>query len=147
MNSPAVVAACQVTSKPEERSARNESSMSSVQSSKKSTRSGSAADFPSALFWESMTLLTLEGGLRWSLIYHQPVVTQAPDQAAELIEVHRLLNVAVHAEMITPDHVLFLPRRGQDNDRNRHRARLALDLLQYFQPIYFGKLQIEEDQL
>ena len=61
------------------------------------------------------------------LVDHQPVKSNLPDGVAEFVEVHRLLDVAVHSEFVSLDEVLLLFGGSQNNDGNGLRLRVILD--------------------
>src|SRR5580700_5593417 len=115
MHSPGVTATSHSTSKPADLNVRRHNSMSSPQSSKKSTRRG--------LFWGSFSAAgqarilssSVESRLRRRLVHHQPVIAEPFDGRAELVEINRLLNVAVDPQPVALHHVLFLFGGGQDH--------------------------------
>src|SRR5260370_24538639 len=45
----------------------------------------------------------------WGLVHQQPVQTQFLDDLAELVEIYRLLNVTVSAQVEAADQLLFFP--------------------------------------
>lgn len=68
------------------------------------------------------------------------------DHFAELVEVHRFLNVAVHAVLIAASQVAFFFGRGQDNDRNRPRPSVVLDCAEHFESVHLRQFQVQENE-
>ncbi len=68
------------------------------------------------------------------------------DSLPELLKIHWLLDIAVHAPVIAADQILFFQGRSEDNHRDHLRAGVALDRAEHFQSVHFGQLQIQEDQ-
>src|SRR5947209_19310429 len=64
-----------------------------------------------------------------------------------MLEVHGLADVAVRAEVVAPDHVLFFARRGEDDDRQPPGALVLAYPLQDLEAIHFGELQVQQDDL
>ena len=62
-------------------------------------------------------------------IEQKPVHAELLDDVLEFGEVHRLLNVAVHAELVALHQICFLLRGGEGDDGNRSRTRIAFHFL------------------
>src|ERR1700687_5745925 len=107
MNSSGVTAASHFTSKPEDLKARLDSSISSLQSSKKSTRSGLGV-FSSDARPDFILRPSVASRLGRRLVHQQPVVAQPFDGIPELVEINRLLNVAVAAQPVALHQIVFL---------------------------------------
>src|ERR1700676_4508470 len=80
------------------------------------------------------------------LIDDQPVQSDALDRFPELFEIDWLLNVAVSSQVVAGRQVPLFFRRGHDDDRDRLRPRVALDLFEHFHPVDFGQFQIQQHQ-
>src|SRR6202171_983395 len=135
------------TEKPPFRRARATSSASSWLSSTCSTRS-----------WPGWGARSLLGSMSRSceimgvfhyyrrLIDNQPVKSHALDRLPELFEVDWFLNIAVSSQVVTGRQIPLFFRRGHDDDRDRPRPRVALDLFEHFHPIDLGQFQIQQHQ-
>src|SRR3989441_4109423 len=85
-----------------------------------------------------------EGDRRWGLVHKQPVEMKLLDSLPELLKIHWLLDIAVHAPVIAADQILFFQGRSEDNHRDHLRAGVALDRAEHFQSVHFGQLQVQE---
>src|ERR1700678_2124278 len=139
--SPSVCTNTTEAAKPPARRASAASSASSWLSSTCSTRS--------ELVWGARALavvicrscqmpdvLSRERGL----IGAQPVQSYALHRPSELVEVDRLLDVAVSPQVVTSHQVALFFGGGHDHHRDGSGPGIALDLFQHFHAIDFGKL-------
>src|SRR6266852_6151809 len=94
---------------------------------------------PRIYSWGPPPLFCRERCDGWGLVHPQPVKTQLLDDLAELVEIHRLLNVTVRAQVVAVDQILFFPRRGEDNHGDDFRVRVIFDRAQHFQTIDLGE--------
>src|SRR5216683_3435999 len=97
---------------------------------------------PRIYSWGPPPLFCRERCDGWGLVHQQPVQTQLLDDLAELVEIHRLLNVTVRAQVVAVHHVLFFPRRGEDNHGDDFRVRAIFDRAQHCQTIDLGEFLI-----
>src|SRR5262245_27849759 len=76
-----------------------------------------------------------------------PVAPDVGDDGDVLIEVHRLHDIAVHAEQIAFGDVPVLLGGSEDDYRNPAGPLVGLDSPQYFQSVDLGQLQVEQYEL
>jgi hypothetical protein len=62
----------------------------------------------------------------------------------ELLQVHRLRDVAVGVQVVAPQDILFRLRRGEDHDRDRAQLGVRLDLREHLAPVLLRQIQVEE---
>src|SRR5271156_2308399 len=72
----------------------------------------------------------------------QPKIIDALYEVVKLIQLHRLVEVAVRLELVTFHDVHFVIRRRQDNCRNRFQIRILFDVGQHVTAVHFGEVQI-----
>src|SRR3989454_2773040 len=82
---------------------------------------------------------------RRRLVEQQPVHPQLADGIREGAEFDRLSHVAVGADLVAPEHVFILARRGQHHHGNQFRPGIGAQLLQYLEAAQFRQFQIEEN--
>src|SRR2546428_3492960 len=127
------------------RYARSESTrrVAPVMPARRSSRSTSAASSATSSTIRTRT----RSGIRSVrlLVQEQPVEPHLGDGAREGLEVHGLDDVAVGAEPVRRRDVGLFLGRGEDYDRQRARAVVALQSPQDFQSVHFRELQIEQD--
>src|SRR5216684_53837 len=75
----------------------------------------------------------------WRLIDDHPVQAYALHCLPELVEIDRLLDIAVGSQVVTRHQIPLFLRGGHDDDRDSLGPRITLDLFQYFHPIDLGK--------
>src|SRR3712207_9247788 len=63
------------------------------------------------------------------------------------LDVDRLGQVAVGAEVVALDHVLLGGRRREDGDRDAAQLRVGAHLLQHLVPGQLGQVEVEDDQV
>src|ERR1700675_2338386 len=80
------------------------------------------------------------------LIDDQPVQAHVLDRLPELVEVDRLLDIAVSSQVVTARQVPLLFRGGHNNDWDVLGPQVTLDLFEHFHPIHFGKFQVQQYQ-
>src|SRR6185437_8188602 len=78
------------------------------------------------------------------LVDQQPIHADLIDRPVELLEIDRLHDVGIGAELVGLAEVALFPRRGQHHHRDRPGARVAFDLLQHFGAVDLGQFQIEQ---
>src|SRR5438270_6138666 len=81
------------------------------------------------------------------VIDHEPVFSDISHRLGELLEIDRLDDIAVHSHLVGPHDVPLLGRGGEHDDRDRARARIALDAPQNLMAVDFRQFQIQQDQL
>src|SRR5258708_38099787 len=78
------------------------------------------------------------------------LVDDGPEHARLFYGVDKLLkadwldDVSIDAQLIAFHEIGFFARRSQHHDRDDFERLITLYLLQHFQPVYFGHLQIEK---
>ena len=81
------------------------------------------------------------------LVQYQPVEPELLDGLDELLEIHRLADVAVGAEAVAVEHVPLLFGRGQDDHGQAPRTLVGPQAFEYLEPVHPGQLEIEQYQL
>ena len=79
------------------------------------------------------------------LVHNRPKHAEGADGLEELIEVDRLDDEGVDAEVVTFDEVLFLARGGEHDDGDVAKGGVGLDLAQDFEPVDPGHFQVEQN--
>src|SRR5512147_1555502 len=69
------------------------------------------------------------------------------DQAVELRRLERFLHVAASAHLQPADRVLFLPFRGDDDDRDLLVGGFLLYALKELEAVHDGHVDVEQDQV
>src|SRR5207245_5106290 len=87
------------------------------------------------------------GRARQRFIQQEPVHPQRPGGFRELLEVHRLDDVAVDAQAIALHQVAFLARRGEHDHRGCPGAGVALDPTQDLQAVDQRQFDVQQDDL
>src|SRR6476659_1330764 len=87
--------------------------------------------------------LTIGSGL----VDNQPIETQLLDYAAEFLEVHRLLQITVDAELVTIHQVALLAGRGEHDHRNALGGHSTLHFPEHLDAIYLGSLRSSSTSL
>src|SRR4051794_23663955 len=77
-----------------------------------------------------------------SLVDYQPIKPDLLDDGAELLEVDRLLQVAVDSKLVTIHEVAFLTGRSEYDHRNAFSRHSTLHLSEDLDAIHFGQLEI-----
>src|SRR5262249_28553472 len=80
---------------------------------------------------------------RW-LVHDGTEYAHPRDRVPELVEVDRLHDIGVHAELVAPHHVLLFMGGGQHHHGNHPQPLVGLDPLQHLQPIDLRQLEIEQ---
>lgn len=80
------------------------------------------------------------------MVRHQPIEPQLLDRFPELVEVHRLLDVAVNTQLVAVDEVAILVRGREYGYWNRPSTDVTLDRPQYFEPIDLWQFQVEDHE-
>jgi len=83
----------------------------------------------------------------WRQVDQQPIKAGALYRLAKLLKVHRLLDLAIGAEVITVIDVGTGLRAGKDHDRDAGEFWIFLDLGEHITAMFAGKVQIENDQV
>ena len=90
-------------------------------------------------------LLTLRAAQRPDFAAQLTRLERLLDEHGHLVEIERLVDVVIRAELHRLDGVLDRgERRHQDDQRLR---RLLLDLAQHAQAIAVGQLEVEQDEI
>src|ERR1700704_3252188 len=82
-----------------------------------------------------------------NLIEHEPVQSQLSGRFQKLTKFNRFANVAVGAQVIALDHVLFFARGSEDNDWQPLGALIGSYPAQDFKAINFRQFQVQQNQL
>src|SRR6266852_8459462 len=101
-------------------------------SSTSSTRTGTPA------------IRTLVG---WQLDNGQPEVLDRLHHGEELVDIDRLVDVAIRVQVIRLDDVGLGVRRRQHHDRNPSQVGIFLDLGKHLAAVLAGQIEVEEDQV
>src|SRR6187431_2053412 len=72
---------------------------------------------------------------RWRLVQHRPEHAQILNRLEKGIEVDRLHNECVYAQLVAADEIALFTRRGEHHDRNAAMLRVALDALEDLESI------------
>ncbi len=80
------------------------------------------------------------------VVEQQPIHAELLNDVLEFAEIHGLLNVAVHAQLVALHQVRFFLGGGQDDDGNCFRARVALYLLENLQAVDLRELEVEKNK-
>src|ERR1700690_862964 len=89
------------------------------------------------------------GGVRsvnGALVDHQPIQAQSFDDLPELLEIDRLLDIAVNPQVVALNQVSLLAGGCHDDHRNRLGSRIILQFSKHLQAINSGQFQIEQNQ-
>ena len=99
------------------------------------------------IFWSRSVYWRVVGISRsWRLVEEQPILTQLPHGFAEVIEIHRVDDVAVNVQVIAFHDVAFLGGGGKNHDWDRSGPRVGLDGAEHFDPIDEWRFQMQLDQ-
>lgn len=93
--------------------------------------------------WEDVGAERLSSKRRF--VEDHPVKAEVLDSIHENLELDRLSDVAVAAQVVAFHLVLLLHRRGQDDNRQEFRRLGLSDSLEDLQPIHFWKAEIKKD--
>src|SRR4029079_17646374 len=77
----------------------------------------------------------------------QPEVFDGAHYRDELLQVHGLADVAVGVEVVAGQDVLVGRGGGQDHHRDALQGRIRLDLRQHLAAVFFGQVEVEQDQV
>src|SRR5262249_4959074 len=77
----------------------------------------------------------------------ESVAAHVVQQLVEAVEVDGLADVAVDAQTVGFDDVLFLVREGQHHNRQELRARVCAQLPQYLEAIDLRQFEVQQDQI
>jgi hypothetical protein len=80
------------------------------------------------------------------LVEIQPVVGYGLKGRPQCLELYRLLDATVRAELIALGQLARIVRRGQDHNRCRAGARVGPNGTQDFETVQLGKFEVEKDQ-
>src|SRR5216683_1206636 len=98
--------------------------------------------------WNSSSSRRKSGSVRAS--HGRRLVDDGPEHACLFYGVDKLLkadwldDVSIDAQLIAFHEIGFFARRSQHHDRDDFERLITLYLLQHFQPVHFGHLQIEK---
>src|SRR5207248_9433817 len=81
----------------------------------------------------------------WWLVEEHPVQAQLADGLGELLEVDRLDDVAVDAQLVTLHDVALFAGGGEHDHREGPRLWIGLDAAQHLHAIDQRQLEIEQD--
>src|SRR5215217_6316985 len=78
--------------------------------------------------------------------YLEPVLAECPHHLDEPLELHRLGDEGVHAEVVGAVDVLLGLRGREDDDRDGAQAGVAFDFAQRLAPVHARHVQVEQYQ-
>jgi hypothetical protein len=81
------------------------------------------------------------------VVEKKPVHSELLDRLGKLLEIDRLHDVAVDAQMVTFNHVILFLGGGKYDDGNGPGVRIVLDAVQNLQAVDLGELEVEEYEL
>ncbi len=94
----------------------------------------------------SLTPLTRRASVvRRRLVEQEPEAAKCLHRLDEVREAHRLDHVGIGTQLVAPDQVSLLARRGHDHHGDDLQTGVALDLAQHLQPVHLGHFQVEQD--
>src|SRR5690606_24089847 len=80
----------------------------------------------------------------WGRVDDRPELAQGLDRTEELVDVHRLDHVGIHAQVPAAGQVAFLARGRQDHHRQAAELLVGADVLQHFQPVHARHLDVQQ---
>src|SRR5579859_1940701 len=87
----------------------------------------------------------LRAAERRTLVENEPIQAQLANRFRELLEIHWLANIAVGAQVVTPDAIALFIGRGENHDREQLGAPVGAKTTQHFKTVELGQLQVEQD--
>jgi hypothetical protein len=84
---------------------------------------------------------------RRAFIQNEPIKTQLKHGLHELIEIHRLADIAIGPEAVTTEAVLLFHGRGQDDHGEELGTLIGAKPAKDLEAIQLGELQVQEDDL
>src|SRR5207245_718379 len=83
----------------------------------------------------------------WQLDDGQPEVLDRLHHGKELVDIDRLVDVAIRVQVIGLDNVGLGVRRRQHYDRDPSQVGISLDLGKHLAAVLAGQIEVEEDQV
>ena len=77
----------------------------------------------------------------------QPIDAKLASRLEKERKIHGLAHETVRPEVVTSQHIVFLPAGGQDDDRNSAGPLVGAHAPQHVETIELGKVQIEQNDL
>ena len=77
----------------------------------------------------------------------QPKIFDRFDDGHELLQINRLGHITIGVKVIALEHVLFILRGGQHDDRNAFQFLVSFDFSQDFTAVLLRKFKSEQDQM